>query len=110
MRWILHVLARDIKTGNEKIVEMRSAVDVDDDDVQQMIEESVEHAFDDIEERRWVEAQLRAEQTTEATRKGLETYGGELPEEQRAEIETALAEVVALLTEKEKEAPSRLPP
>ena len=67
---ILHVLARDIKTGNEKIVEMRSAVDVDDDDVQQMIEESVEHAFDDIEERRWVEAQLRAEQTTEATRKG----------------------------------------
>jgi len=99
---ILHVLARDIKTGNEKIVEMRSAVDVDDDDVQQMIEESVEHAFDDIEERRWVEAQLRAEQTTEATRKGLETYGGELPEEQRAEIETALAEVAALLTEKEK--------
>ena len=102
---ILHVLARDIKTGNEKIVEMRSAVDVDDDDVQQMIEESVEHAFDDIEERRWVEAQLRAEQTTEATRKGLETYGGELPEEQRAEIETALAEVAALLTEKEKGGP-----
>ena len=99
---ILHVLARDIKSGNEKIVEMRSAVDVDDDDVQQMIEESVEHAFDDIEERRWVEAQLRAEQTTEATRKGLETYGGELPGEQRAEIETALAEVAALLTEKEK--------
>ena len=102
---ILHVLARDIKTGNEKIVEMRSAVDVDDDDVQQMIEESVEHAFDDIEERRWVEAQLRAEQTTEATRKGLETYGGELPEEQGAEIETALAEVAALLTEKEKGGP-----
>ena len=102
---ILHVLARDIKTGNEKIVEMRSAVDVDDDDVQQMIEESVEHAFDDIEERRWVEAQLRAEQTTEATRKGLETYGGELPKEQRAEIETALAEVAALLTEKEKGGP-----
>ena len=102
---ILHVLARDIKTGNEKIVEMRSAVDVDDDDVQQMIEESVEHAFDDIEERRWVEAQLRAEQTTEATRKGLETYGGELPEEQRAEIEAALAEVAALLTEKEKGGP-----
>ena len=99
---ILHVLARDIKTGNEKIVEMRSAVDVDDDDVQQMIEESVEHAFDDIEERRWIEAKLRAEQTTEATGKGLEAYGGELPEEQRAGIETALADVMALLAEKEK--------
>ncbi|SVA63636.1 uncharacterized protein METZ01_LOCUS116490, partial [marine metagenome] len=60
---ILHVLARDIKTGNEKLVEMASAVEVDDAEVQQMIEESVEHAFDDIEERRWIEAKLRAEQT-----------------------------------------------
>ena len=102
---ILHVLARDIKTGNEKIVEMRSAVDVDDDDVQQMIEESVEHAFDDIEERRWVEAKLRAEQTTEATSKGLEAYGNELPEEQITKIETALADVLALLAEKEKGGP-----
>jgi len=53
---ILHVLARDIKTGNEKLVEMASAVEVDDAEVQQMIEESVEHAFDDIEERRGIEA------------------------------------------------------
>jgi len=98
---ILHVLARDIKTGNEKVVEMRSAVDVDDDDVQQMIEESVEHAFDDIEDRRWIEAKLRAEQTTDATRKGLEAYGSELPEYQRTGIKTALAEVAALLAEKE---------
>jgi molecular chaperone DnaK len=31
---ILHVLARDVKTGKEKIVEMKSAVDVDDSAVQ----------------------------------------------------------------------------
>ena len=43
---ILHVLARDTQTGREKIVEMKSAVDVDDAAVQQMVEESVEHAFD----------------------------------------------------------------
>ena len=53
---ILHVLARDLKTGNEKLVEMSSAVEVDDAEVQQMIEESVEHAFDDIEDRRWIAA------------------------------------------------------
>ena len=35
---ILNVLARDIKTGNEKVVEMASAVEVDDAEVQQMIE------------------------------------------------------------------------
>ena len=98
---ILNVLARDIKTGNEKIVEMRSAVDVDDSEVQQMIEESVEHAFDDIEERRWIEARLRAEQTIDATRNGLEVYGSELLEKQRTEIKSAMAEVAALFAKKE---------
>jgi molecular chaperone DnaK len=94
---ILHVLARDIKTGNEKVVEMASAVEVDDAEVQQMIEESVEHAFDDIEERRWIEAKLRAEQTKAATCKGLESFGGELADDQRGAIESALAAVESLL-------------
>ena len=97
---ILHVLARDIKTGNEKLVEMASAVEVDDAEGQQMIEESVEHAFDDIEERRWIEAKLRAEQTTAATRKGLESLGGELAADQRGAIESALAAVESLLAKR----------
>ena len=97
---ILHVLARDIKTGNEKLVEMASAVEVDDAEVQQMIEESVEHAFDDIEERRWIEAKLRAEQTAAATRKGLESLGGELADDQRGAIESALAAVELLLAKR----------
>ena len=97
---ILHVLARDIKTGNEKLVEMASAVEVDDAEVQQMIEESVEHAFDDIEERRWIEAKLRAEQTAAATRKGLESLGGELADDQRGAIESALTAVESLLTKR----------
>ena len=98
---ILHVLARDLKTGNEKLVEMSSAVEVDDAEVQQMIEESVEHAFDDIEDRRWIEAKLRAEQTTTATRKGLESLGDELEEDQRGAIEPALASVESLLAGRE---------
>ncbi|MBT7735744.1 MAG: molecular chaperone DnaK [Verrucomicrobia bacterium] len=97
---ILHVLARDIKTGNEKLVEMASAVEVDDAEVQQMIEESVEHAFDDIEERRWIEAKLRAKQTLTATRKGLESLGGELADDQRGAIESALAAVESLLAKR----------
>ncbi len=45
---IRHVLARDTRTGAQKIVEMKSAVDVSDAAVEKMVEESVEHAFDDI--------------------------------------------------------------
>ena len=57
---ILHVLARDTKTGHEKVVQMKSAVDVADEQVQKMVEESVEHAFEDLAARRWVEAQAKS--------------------------------------------------
>ncbi len=72
---ILHVLARDTKTGKEKIVEMKSAVDVDDSAVQKMVEESVEHAFDDLAARRWIEAKLKANETLAATKKALADFG-----------------------------------
>ncbi len=98
---ILHVLARDVKTGREKMVEMKSAVDVDDTAVQQMVEESVEHAFTDLATRRWVEVKLRATETLVATRKALTDCTGEMTADYRAEIEAAARQVESVLaTEK----------
>ena len=94
---ILHVLARDIRTGREKVVEMKSAVDVNDADVQKMVEESVEHAFEDLEARRWIEAKLRANETIAATRKGLIDFGSELPDTERGAIEGALLAIEQLI-------------
>jgi molecular chaperone DnaK len=94
---ILRVLARDTRTGKEKVIEMKSAVDVNDEDVQRMVEESVEHAFDDLAARRWIEAKLKARETIKATRAGLEQYGSELPADQRMAVEAALARVEAAL-------------
>jgi molecular chaperone DnaK len=94
---ILHVLARDIHTGREKIVEMKSAVDVDDAAVQQMVEESVEHAFTDLAARRWIEAKLRAQETLAATRKALADSAVEIEADYRARIEAAARDVAAAL-------------
>jgi molecular chaperone DnaK len=97
---ILHVLARDTRTGQEKIVELKSAVDVDDAAVQKMVEESVEHAFDDLAARRWVEAKLKARETLTATRKAVADFGGEIEADYRAKIEAAAGQVDgALATE-----------
>lgn len=101
---ILQVLARDIKTGKEKIVEMKSAVDVADEDVQRMVEESVEHAFEDLAARRWIEASLRAKETVVATRKGLADFGGELAAEERGAIEVAIASLDELLAQESGQA------
>ena len=97
---ILHVLARDTRTGREKIVEMKSAVDVDDSAVQKMVEESVEHAFDDLAARRWIEAKLKATETLTATRKAIVDFGGEMENDYRVKIEAAARAVeTALATE-----------
>jgi len=95
---ILHVLARDVKTGKEKIVEMKSAVDVEDAAVQQMVEESVEHAFEDLAARRWVEAKLKANQLSTATSKGLIDCAAELDAEYKARVESALRSLDSVLS------------
>jgi molecular chaperone DnaK len=90
---ILHVLARDTRTGRERVVEMKSAVDVDDVAVQQMVEESVEHAFEDLAARRWVEARLKANELITATRKGVANCTDELEVDYKAQLEAAVREV-----------------
>ncbi len=72
---ILHVLARDTKTGREKIVEINSAVDVSDEAVEAMISESLDHAFDDMSERVWTEAKLKAEEMLSAVEAAFARVG-----------------------------------
>jgi molecular chaperone DnaK len=100
---ILHVLARDIQSGKQKIVEMKSAVDVDDSAVQQMVEESVEHAFEDLAARRWIEAKLKANELISATRKGMAGCVNELDEDYKMQVEAALQKVSVELSEENLE-------
>ncbi len=94
---ILHALARDIKTGKQKIVQMKSAVDVDDADVQKMVEESVEHAFDDLRARQWIEEKIKAGTNIGATRKTMGDFASELDPAYKAQIEEVLAEMEKVL-------------
>jgi molecular chaperone DnaK len=101
---ILHALARDVKTGREKIVEMKSAVDVDDSAVQKMVEESVEHAFDDLAARRWIEAKLRASETLMAVRKALADCANEIEPDYREKIEFVARGAESVLAAENSEA------
>ena len=100
---ILHVLARDIATGQQKVVEMTSAVDVDDADVQQMVEESVEHFFDDTRARQWVEAKLKATETVTATKNALAECAVELDSDYAAQVRQSLAAVEDVLAAEDPE-------
>lgn len=91
---LLEVLARDVATGKDTVVEIDSAaVDVDDDRVEQMVSESVEHAFEDMAERIFTEARLKAEELLKAVTMVLSQGEGLVGEEEAAEI-GRLAEAV----------------
>src|SRR5205085_7458353 len=94
---ILHVLARDIRTGHQVVVEVKSSVNVDDAAVQQMVEESVEHAFEDMAARRWIESKLKANELSTATRKALQDCRSEVEAAYLNQVERALGEVEAVL-------------
>ncbi|MGA2868324.1 MAG: Hsp70 family protein, partial [Verrucomicrobiota bacterium] len=103
---ILHVLARDTKTGREKTVDLRSAVNVEDSAVQKMVEESVEHAFADLAARRWVEARLKADETLAATKNALTICTDGMDSEYREKIEAAVREVETVLAAENPESGS----
>jgi molecular chaperone DnaK len=94
---ILHVLARDTRTGAQKIVEMKSAVDVSDAAVEQMVEESVQHAFEDLRARQWIEAKHRALETLAAARKGLVDCAGEIETAGVQQVESTMRGVEEVL-------------
>ncbi|HEY1769300.1 MAG TPA: Hsp70 family protein [Chthoniobacterales bacterium] len=84
---ILQVLARDIKTGAEKIVSLTSVVDVSDEAVEAMIADSLDHAFEDMSERVWTETRLKAEEMLDAVAQAFAQMGAQLPNDERARIE-----------------------
>ncbi|MDQ2659388.1 MAG: Hsp70 family protein [Verrucomicrobiota bacterium] len=94
---ILHVLARDTKTGREKIVALQSAVDVSDEAVEAMISESLEHAFDDMSERVWTEAKLKADEMIKAVEHAFGLLGSAIDPAEKQRIEALLAEVQSAL-------------
>lgn len=91
---ILHILARDTATGADTVLQIKdTAVDVDDARVEAMISESVEHAFEDMNERVWTEAKLKAEELLAAVAAAIEQFGDAVSPGERAQIETAAAAV-----------------
>jgi molecular chaperone DnaK len=90
---ILSVLARDVKTGHQKVVQLKSAVDVRDEDVEKMVSESVEYAFDDLAQRQWIETKRKSGDMLSATRKALAQVGDRIVSEEVKEIEALMHNV-----------------
>ncbi|MGA0846354.1 MAG: Hsp70 family protein, partial [Luteolibacter sp.] len=89
---ILEVLARDVATQRDTVLKIgNSAVNVDDEAVETMVSESVEHAFEDMAERVLTEAKIKAEELLPAVDAVL--AHGLVKQEEREQIVAAAAAV-----------------
>jgi len=92
---LLHVLARDTHTGREQIVALTSALDVSDAAVEKMLEDSLEHAFEDVNDRIFIEAKMKSDELLPAVQKALAQVGAGLDEAERTLIAARVAAVEA---------------
>ena len=100
---ILHVLARDVATGTDRVLALSSNVNVADEKVEQMIAESVENAFDDMSERIFTEASLKAKEMLAAVDNALQLLGDEMTLEEKQSIELLTKEVSEAIAQGESQ-------
>lgn len=94
---ILHVSARELRSGKEAEIEVQPSYGLTDEQVENMILESFDYAEDDFKERQIVEARNEADTILSALEKGRSNPAWELLTSQErtniAKFESALREV-----------------
>jgi Fe-S protein assembly chaperone HscA len=92
---ILSVTARELRTDIEQAIEVKPSYGLTDEQVEQMLLDSFEHAEEDFEKRLLIEARNEAESVIRHTEKTLHApdfaaIEGELSEGERQKIESVL--------------------
>jgi Fe-S protein assembly chaperone HscA len=89
---ILQVAAKDLRNGAEHSVEVQPSYGLNDADIGQMLEESIEYAEQDFAERQVIEARTEAEAILTATAKAFANpQTASLPADERAKIDASVA-------------------
>jgi molecular chaperone DnaK len=89
---ILQVAAKDLRTGEQRTIEVQPSYGISDNEIERMLEESIEYAEQDFAERQLIEARTESESILVATAKALvNAQSATLPSEERAGIDTAIA-------------------
>src|ERR1700723_2454818 len=88
---ILQVAAKDLRTGEQRTIEVQPSYGISDNEIERMLEESIEYAEQDFAERQLIEARTESESILVATAKALANeQSNNLPNDERARIETAI--------------------
>ena len=90
---ILHVSAKDKKTGKEQKVEIKAGSGLTEEEIAQMVRDAETHREEDKKFHELVTARNAADGLLHTTRSAVTEHGSKVPGEQLAAIETAIAEL-----------------
>ncbi len=90
---ILNVGAKDLGTGKEQKIEIKSGSGLSDEEIKSMVDDAESHADEDRRQRELAEARNVAENAAYNSEKQLSELGDKVDEAARAEIEAAIKEV-----------------
>jgi len=97
---LLNVAAREMASGVEAAIVVKPSYGLSDAEITRMLQDSTQHAQDDMQARAHREQQTEANQLLDAVQNALDQDGSLLSESQRSEIEsrmTALKETLTLI-------------
>ncbi|MEA2399344.1 MAG: molecular chaperone DnaK, partial [Thermoleophilaceae bacterium] len=90
---ILAVSAKDLGTGKEQKIEIKSGSGLSDDEVQRMVQDAEAHAEDDRRQRELVEARNNAENAAYQAERQLTELGDAVDEASKEPIQAAIKDV-----------------
>src|SRR5215216_3985445 len=90
---ILNVSAKDLGTGKEQKIEIKSGSGLSDDEIKRMVSDAEAHAEEDRRQRELVEARNTAENAAYQAEKQLAEMGDSLDSSSKEEIEAAIKDV-----------------
>ena len=88
---ILNVSAKDKATGKEQKIVIKASSGLSDEEVEAMIQDAEAHADEDRKMREMVESRNKADAMIHTTEKSLKDLGDQVEDEDKSNIETAIA-------------------
>ncbi|MBS0216553.1 MAG: molecular chaperone DnaK [Proteobacteria bacterium] len=90
---ILHVSAKDKKTGKEQRVEIKAGSGLSEDEIQRMVQDAEANREEDKKFHELIEARNKADSLVHATRSAIKEHGDKLPGDAIGRAEAAIADV-----------------
>ena len=90
---ILRVSAEDTATGNKTEIDVQPSYGLSEDEIENMLEEAIDNAETDVDERLLIDARIEAEQIANQVKKAIKQDEAMLEDGEKAKFEALLIDL-----------------